>query len=137
MEKYYLIPFPDFSKILEGQKTTQTRREMLAKLIPHDEENMKGAERGILLGIGIYLIKSYVSFDLSNHYSSSSYLLEANKTVLYLSSKFEKYSEWRKISPKIMKLSEDLKNYSSKKELMTSIAELFAGKYFRLKRARV
>lgn len=107
---------------------------MLSGLFPY--EGMIGAERGLLLNIGIQLINACVEFDC-NRYLSVGRLLEVNKNVLCLSSKFEKYFEWKEISPKILKLSVDLYNYSSREELMTSIAEIFAGKYFRLKRARV
>ena len=125
-----LIPFLEFLKIADDPGT-ETRRHLL------DQYYTKLSERGMLIGIGIQLINSYIFFDESRKLSKNA-LQNVNNIIGHLISTFpEKYSGWKKMIPEILKISEDLFEYSSKNELVSEIAWLFTGKLFRLKKTRV
>ena len=91
----------------------------------------------MLIGIGLQLINSYIFFDESHKFSKNS-LQKVDNIIGHLISTFpEKYSGWKKMSPEILKISEDLSKYSSKNELVSEIVWLFTGKLFKLKKTRV
>lgn len=133
--KRSLIPFLEFLKILDNPGT-ETRRHLLNQYFSWGEDT-KPAERGMLIGIGLQLINSCIIFDESRELSKSS-LQSVDNIIGHLISTFpKKYSKWRKISPEISRISENLSEYSSKNELVSEIAWLFAGKLFKLKKTRV
>lgn len=131
-----LIPFLEFLKIADDPGT-ETRRHLLDQYFPWDRYYTKLSERGMLIGIGIQLINSYIFFDESRKLSKNA-LQKVNNIIGHLISTFpEKYSGWKKMSPEILKISEDLSKYSSKNELVSEIVWLFTGKLFKLKKTRV
>lgn len=131
-----LIPFLEFLKIADDPGT-ETRRHLLDQYFPWDRYYTKLSERGMLIGIGIQLINSYIFFDESHKFSKNS-LQKVDNIIGHLISTFpKKYSKWRKMSPEISRVSEDLSKYSSKNEFISEIAWIFAGKLFKLKKTRV
>lgn len=69
---------------------------------------------------------------------SKNSLQKVDNIIGHLISTFpKKYSKWRKMSPEISRVSENLSEYSSKEEFISEIAWIFAGKLFKLKKTRV
>lgn len=131
-----LIPFLEFLKIADDPGT-ETRRHLLDQYFPWDRYYTKLSERGMLIGIGIQLINSYIFFDESRKLSKNA-LQNVNNIIGHLISTFpKKYSKWRKMSPEISRVSENLSEYLSKEEFISEIAWIFAGKFFKLKKTRV
>lgn len=131
-----LIPFLEFLKIADDPGT-ETRRHLLDQYFPWDRYYTKLSERGMLIGIGIQLINSYIFFDESRKLSKNA-LQNVNNIIGHLISTFpKKYSKWRKMSPEISRVSENLSEYLSKEEFISEIAWIFAGKLFKLKKTRV
>lgn len=129
-----LIPFLEFLKIADDPGVNSAGR--LNQYFSWGEDT-ESVERGMLIGIGLQLINSYRFFDKSYELSKSS-LQKVDNIIGYLISMFpKKYSKWRKMSPEISRVSENLSEYSSKEELISEIAWLFAGKLFKLKKTRV
>lgn len=132
--KRSLIPFLEFLKILDDPEVNSAGR--LNRYFSWGEDT-KPVERGMLIGIGLQLINSYIFFDESRKLSKNA-LQNVNNIIGHLISTFpEKYSGWKKMSPEILKISEDLSKYSSKNELVSEIVWLFTGKLFKLKKTRV
>ena len=76
----------------------------------------------MLIGIGLQLINSYIFFDESHKFSKNS-LQKVDNIIGHLISTFpKKYSKWRKMSPEISRVSENLSEYSSKEEFISEIA---------------
>ena len=132
--KRSLIPFLEFLKILDDPEVNSAGR--LNRYFSWGEDT-KPVERGMLIGIGLQLINSYIFFDES-HKSSKNSLQKVDNIIGHLISTFpKKYSKWRKMSPEISRVSENLSEYSSKEEFISEIAWIFAGKLFKLKKTRV
>ena len=129
--KRSLIPFLEFLKILDDPEVNSAGR--LNRYFSWGEDT-KPVERGMLIGIGLQLINSYIFFDESHKFSKNS-LQKVDNIIGHLISTFpKKYSKWRKMSPEISRVSENLSEYSSKEEFISEIAWIFAGKLFKLKR---
>lgn len=144
-----MISFADFEYILENRvefnllskfnRTKDPEVNSAGRLNRYFSwgEDTKPVERGMLIGIGLQLINSYIFFDESHKFSKNS-LQKVDNIIGHLISTFpKKYSKWRKMSPEISRVSENLSEYSSKEEFISEIAWIFAGKLFKLKKTRV